>query len=213
MKNCSDSAIADARRRTFIVADEVTRRSFEDEGKSASSRQRLRGSASLRRRLLSFLVFLFILNATTGRAQSFTNSATLTASIDGTNLVIAYSLSNTQGWVTLFQADRPETLFTQSQPVELARAPVSGLGEFRIPINPGAPTKFYRLLVEQWLSRGKALVFVNGPVDFAAMRQMYGDITNLSVVAYTNQFGGKEYTNQTTPIIFKAPVEVCLEHL
>ena len=62
--------------------------------------------------------------------------------------------------MTLFQADKPEALFTQAEPLEIAQAPASGTGEFRVPIDPDAPAKFYRLLVEQWLSRGKALVFV-----------------------------------------------------
>ena len=53
-------------------------------------------------------------------AQGFTSSATLTASIQGTNLVVNYSLTTTQGWATLFQADRMDRLASNAQPVDLA---------------------------------------------------------------------------------------------
>ena len=142
------------------------------------------------------IVLLFcVLLPLTARAQAFTNSATLTATLSGTNLIVTYSLMNTQGWVTLFQAGSLLDLATKAQPFDLAPAPVSGQGQFTVPVNPAAPSQFYRLLIEQWPSRGKAFVFVNGPLDFVAMRQTYGDITS------------------NTPAIFKPPVAVWLNNL
>ena len=203
-ENCSrhEKAVSPRSRRgneadSFPAADEVMRGSLWTMVLSASSRRRLPGlvATDVRKWIPFFLLFLTLI----ARAQTFTNSATLSASIDGTNLVIAYSLANTQGWVTLFQADRPETSLAQSQPMDYAPAPLTGHGEYRVPLDPAAPTKFYRLLIEQWLTRGKALVLIDGPVDFAAMRQTYGDITNGP--------GG------STPMIFKQPVGVWLDHL
>jgi hypothetical protein len=140
--------------------------------------------------------------------QSFTNSAKLTAAVDatGTNLVVRYSMTTTQGWVTLFSADRPEKLATNAQPVELAPVLPSMQGQFNVPINPAAAAQFYKLLIEQWPSRGKALVFTNGPIDFAAMRATYGDVTNnVQPLA-----GG---ATNSTPMIFRQPVEVWIDNL
>ena len=142
------------------------------------------------------------------RAQSFTNSATLSAAMAGTNLVVSYSLVNTQGWVTLFQAGSLTDLATNAQPFDLAPASATGQGQFTVPVNPAAPSQFYRLLIEQWPSRGKALVFTNGPLDFAAMRAAYGDITNNYQIP-----NGTAYPTNTTPMIFKQPVQVWLDNL
>ena len=141
-------------------------------------------------------------------AQGFTNSAALSAALDGTgtNLVVTFSMTTTQGWVTLFGADRPEKLATSAQPVDLAQVPPSRQGQFRVPINPAAPAQFYKLVLEQWPSRGKALVFTNGALDFAAMRATYGDITN------NNQIGSDAPTNNT-PMIFRQPIEVWVDNL
>lgn len=159
---------------------------------------------------------LCLLAPPAGRAQTFTNSATLSATVVGTNLVVNYSLTTTQGWVTLFAADRPEQLATQAQPVDLAQVPPSRQGQFTVPLEPAAPARFYKLLIEQWPSRGKALVFRGGPLDFAAMRLTYGEITNGPVLNYTNSQGGVEYRDygtNFTPMIFKEPVEVWFENL
>jgi hypothetical protein len=139
--------------------------------------------------------------ASLAAGQPFTNTATLNATVDnsGTNLVIAYSMATTQGWVTLFSANAPDQLGTKAQPVDLHQVPSSMQGQFLVPISRGAPAQFYRLLIEQWPSRGKALVFINGPLDFNAMLAAYGAITN-------NSQGG-------TPWIFKQPVEVWIDHL
>ncbi|MBI3851121.1 MAG: hypothetical protein HY298_12725 [Verrucomicrobia bacterium] len=163
-------------------------------------------SASLLRRLHRWIPLLLLFLSLTAPAQPFTNSATLAAARDGTNLVVTYSLANTQGWVTLFQADKPEMLLSNAQPVDLAPAPASGSGQFTVPLDPTAPTRFYRLLIEQYPTRGKALVFVNGPLDFDAMRLTYGAITN------NDQSTNSVHTN-STPMIFRQPVQVWLNHL
>lgn len=80
------------------------------------------------------------------------------------------------------------------------------LGQFTVPLDAAAPAQFYKLLIEQWPSRGKALVFRGGPLDFAAMPQTYGDITNNAQPSFPTP------TN-STPMIFKQPVEVWLENL
>ena len=168
-------------------------------------------------RVLTLAGMLSLLLPPSARAQTFTNSATLTAALSGTNLVITYSLMNTQGWVTLFQAGSLTDLATNAQPFDLAPAPGSGQGQFTVPVNPAAPSQFYRLLLEQWPSRGKALVWTNGPLDFAAMRATYGDITNLPVIAGSNCYTGYGcspfYTNATTPSIFNQPVQVWIDNL
>lgn len=140
------------------------------------------------------------------RAQTFTNSATLSATVSGTNLLITYSCTTTQGWVTLFAADRPDQLATNARPVDLAPVPPAMVGQFTVPLDSAAPAQFYKLLIEQWPSRGKALVFRGGPLDFAAMRQTYGDITNNAQPSYLT-------ATNSTPMIFKQPVAVWLDNL
>jgi hypothetical protein len=83
----------------------------------------------------------------------FTNSATLSTAVSGTNLVISYSLTTTQGWVTLLSADGLGALAANSQFVDFAPVPPSRLGQFVVPVNPVAPAKVYRLLLEEWPSR------------------------------------------------------------
>src|SRR5438105_4722919 len=109
-----------------------------------------------------------VLQPGTGLAQAFTNSAVLTAALDGTrtNLVITYTMSTTQGWVTLFSADTPQHLATNAKPFDLVQVPPSQQGQFIVPMTPGAPVQFFRLLLEQWPSRAKALVWTNSPIDF-----------------------------------------------
>ena len=145
-------------------------------------------------------------------AQGFTNSAVLSAALDNTrtNLVITWSMSTTQGWVTLYSASALDQLGTNAQPVDLAQVPPSMQGQFTEPINPAAPSQFYKLLLEQWPSRGKALVWTNGPIDFDAMRATYGDITNNDQTDYE---GAPPYTTNSTPMIFKQPVEVWIDSL
>ena len=226
----------------FTAAAEVTKRIFPTTPESASSRRRLPASVAtipvatdVRRWISRQIVatdvrrwirltrwlrwlpralpprylggYLALLSlGLTARAQAFTNSATLSATVSGTNLLINYTLTTTQGWVTLFAADRPDQLATNARPVDLAPVPPAMAGQFTVPLDPAAPAQFYKLLIEQWPSRGKALVFKGGPLDFAAMRQTYGDITN------NVQTADGTATN-TTPMIFKQPVEVWLENL
>ena len=155
----------------------------------------------------AILLWFCLLTILSARAQTFTNSATLSATVSGTNLLITYSCTTTQGWVTLFAADRPDQLATNARPVDLAPVPPAMSGQFSVPLDAAAPAQFYKLLIEQWPSRGKALVFQGGPLDFAAMRQTYGDITNNS------QPSSFPIPTNSTPMIFKQPVEVWLENL
>jgi hypothetical protein len=83
-------------------------------------------------------------------SAQFSNSATLSASLSGTNLVINYSLTTTQGWVTLVSADNLAALATDPQPLTYTSAPPSRLGQYKVPVNSSAPAKFYTLLCEQW---------------------------------------------------------------
>ncbi len=154
----------------------------------------------------AILLVLCLLTIPPARAQTFTNSATLSATVSGTNLLISYSLTTTQGWVTLFAADRPDQLATNARPVDLAPVPPAMVGQFTVPLDAAAPAQFYKLLIEQWPSRGKALVFRGGPLDFAAMRQTYGDITNNAQPSFP-------IPTNSTPMIFKQAVEVWLENL
>jgi hypothetical protein len=65
-------------------------------------------------------------------AQTFSNSAALSVALDqtGTNVIVSYSLTNSQGWVTLFQAGSLQDLTTNAQPFDLAPAPATGQGQF-----------------------------------------------------------------------------------
>ena len=80
---------------------------------------------------------------------SFYNSAQLSATVEGTNLVLHYSLATTAGWVTLLRADEPATLRVNPEAVEANPRPATLQGEYVVPITPGASGAFYRLVVEQ----------------------------------------------------------------
>ncbi|MCW5559175.1 MAG: hypothetical protein KIT22_15265, partial [Verrucomicrobiae bacterium] len=73
--------------------------------------------------------------------------------------------------------------------------PASGV--FAVPIEPEMPARFFRLLWEPWPSRGRALVFLDGALDFEAMRSSApdGEIT------------------RDTPWIYKEPAEVWVSWL
>jgi hypothetical protein len=73
---------------------------------------------------------------------TFTNSGTLSATLNGTNLVFNYSMMTTQGWVTLLSADNLGTLATNPQPVNFASVPPSRQGQFVMPVDPTTPAKF-----------------------------------------------------------------------
>src|SRR5262245_28456341 len=105
----------------------------------------------IRSAALGLLLFSWPLAA---QAQSsFTNSATLRASVAGTNLVVNFSLTSTRGWVTLLAAVRPEALAANARFVNLAAVPPSRQGQFLVPLDRAAPAQYYRLLLEQWPSR------------------------------------------------------------
>ncbi len=157
-------------------------------------------------------LWLFLAAPQVSRSQSFTNSATLAASTDGTNLIINYSLAAAQGWVTLFSASTPQMLLTNAKPVCLAAATPSLTGRFTVPIHSNAPVQFYRLLLEQWPTRGQVLVFTNGPIDFAAMLATYGSITNSSQPFFEGNDGDIEPTN-SIPMIYTQPVAVWIDNL
>src|ERR1041384_7368003 len=78
---------------------------------------------------------LFSLPLAAQAQSSFTNSATLRASVAGTNLAVSFSLTTTQGWVTLLAADRSEALAANARFVNLTAAPPSRQGQFLVPLN------------------------------------------------------------------------------
>ena len=84
--------------------------------------------------------------------QAFTNAATLNGTVVGTNFVVNYSATTTQGWVSLMSADSLGELGTNAQFESAVPVPASRQGQFLIPRAPGTAAKFYRLLVEQWPS-------------------------------------------------------------
>lgn len=84
------------------------------------------------------------LNAQVG----FTNSGTMSALLTGTNLSIGYSLTTTQGWVTLLSADRLDSFATNSQFIDAVPVPSSRQGAFLAPLARGASATFYKLLLE-----------------------------------------------------------------
>jgi Bacterial Ig domain/Lysyl oxidase len=87
----------------------------------------------------------------TASAQgTFTNSGTLSVTRNGTNLVFNYSTTTTQGYVTLLTAGDLGTLSASPQAVNYAAVPPSKQGQFVVPMNPNATTKYFRLLCEQW---------------------------------------------------------------
>lgn len=81
---------------------------------------------------------------------SFTNSASLGATVVGTNLVISYSLATTQGWVTLLVADGVNNFSVNTQQAGPVPVPPSRQGQFLVPLNPMATVKFFKLLVESY---------------------------------------------------------------
>jgi len=83
---------------------------------------------------------------------AFTNSAQINAVTGGTDLVITYSLTTTQGWVSLISAGDLGELTGSADFVETTTAPVSLTGQFVVSIVSNAPARFYRLLLEEWPS-------------------------------------------------------------
>lgn len=95
------------------------------------------------------VVCLFLANVA---GAAFTNSGTLSATANGTNLVIGYSLTTTQGWVTLLEANQLEALSTNAKFVSAVAVPPSRQGQFVVPRAASPATRFYRLLLEEWPS-------------------------------------------------------------
>ena len=99
------------------------------------------------------------------------------------------------------QANRPEALVLPSCSCQISNQilDLGWVGQFQrqwtLTNGPAPATRFFRLLLEPHLTRGRALVFIGEPLDFAAMRALTGDIT----------------TN--TPMIYRPPREVWLDHL
>lgn len=125
----------------------------------------------------------------------FTNSATLAITLSDSNLVLGYSCANTNGAITVFQSDRLDAPLSEWSILDSRWIPSAGEGQLVLPDWRTNQQRFFRILLEPFLTRGRALVFKDGPLDFAAMRALTGDIT----------------TN--TPMIFKQPQEVWLEEL
>ncbi|MGD0744171.1 MAG: Ig-like domain-containing protein [Verrucomicrobiota bacterium] len=76
----------------------------------------------------------------------------MNVALSGTNLAISYSLTTTQGYVTLLSADRLDALATSPQALNYTNVPPSRQGQFLVPVIRSAATKYYRLLCEQWPS-------------------------------------------------------------
>jgi hypothetical protein len=99
------------------------------------------------------LVLAFSASPLSLRAQgTFTNFGALAAAMAGTNFVVSYSLTTTQGWVTLLSGDRLDTLPGAGQFVAVSQVPASRHGEFVVPRNPAAHAQYFTLLLEQWPS-------------------------------------------------------------
>src|SRR5690242_1732866 len=113
---------------------------------------------------LALALLLLTLIWSGAQAQPSTNQPTLSVSLSGTNLLVNYSLGNTQGWVTLFAADRLADLATQAAPVDLAPVAAAEPAQFLVPMVSNAPTRFFRVLWEPFPTRARALVFVDGPL-------------------------------------------------
>src|SRR4051812_20182035 len=64
---------------------------------------------------------------------AFTNSGTLGISQSGTNVVVSYSLSTTQGWVTLQGADTLQGLASNPGFINITKVPPSRQGQFLVP--------------------------------------------------------------------------------
>jgi hypothetical protein len=92
------------------------------------------------------------ISLTLSAQSTFTNSGTLSVTLNGTNLVFNYSMATNQGYVTLLSASDLGTLSASPQAVNYALVPPSRQGQFVVPMNPNAPVRFFRLLSEQWPS-------------------------------------------------------------
>lgn len=78
----------------------------------------------------------------------FTNSATLSVQLQGTNVVVAYSTTTPQGWVTLLSADQVDSFAANCRFVDAVPVPMSRQGQFIVPLVAGAPAQFYKVLLE-----------------------------------------------------------------
>src|ERR1035441_10503230 len=116
---------------------------------AAESGFSIRQRSTLFAATLALRLFFLALWSVSGMllAQGATNSGTLSVALDGhgTNLVINYSMTTTQGWVPLFPASRADQLAASAQPVDIAPVAPSMQSHFTVPINPAAPAQFYRL--------------------------------------------------------------------
>ncbi len=113
---------------------------------------RVRAGFGRRLRWLLCLLTLGFAPLAVSAQGTFTNSGTLGIALNGTNLVFNYSMMTTQGYVTLLSADNLGALVTNPKPVSFTAVPPSRQGQFTVPFDPNAPTKFYTLLSEQWPS-------------------------------------------------------------
>jgi hypothetical protein len=147
------------------------------------------------------------------------NSATLTLTRDGTNLLLRADFDTTNGAFTLLQADRLDALRLppcacqiSNQIHDLNWVPPERTRSWTLP-QAGASNRFFRLLLEPVLSRGRALVWKDDPIDWDATRALYGEITNAFIQTGTNEYGNPVGYYQHTPVVMKQPQEVWLDHL
>ena len=145
---------------------------------------------------------------------AFTNTATLAVTFDGANVLLRAEFAGTNGAFTLVQSARPDALTLpacscqiSNQILDIGWVPAARQVQWTLTNWPAASARFFRLQLEPFLTRGRALVFKDGPLDFDAMRRTYGSITN----NYQNANDATPTNN--TPMIFKQPVEVWLDNL
>ena len=105
---------------------------------------------------------------------SWTNSATLTVLQSNSHVVLRAEFSTTDGAFNLLQADRLDRLHLppcacqiSNQIYDLNWVPDSREIEWTLSDLPDSKPRFFRLLLEPVLSRGRVLVFPNGPIDWS----------------------------------------------
>lgn len=104
---------------------------------------------------------------------SWTNSATLTVLQSASNVVLRAEFATTNGAFNLLQADRLDRLHLpphahqlSNQIYDLNWVPAGRQMEWTLTNAPDSAPRFFRLLLEPVLSRGRVWAFPNGPIDY-----------------------------------------------
>lgn len=120
------------------------------------------------------LVAVALLCAWPAWAQlSWTNSATLSVALAGSNVLLRAEFATTNGAFNLLEADRLDRLQLpryahqiSNQIYDLNWVPASREMRWTLTNAPAASPRYFRLLLEPVLSRGRVWVFPNGPIDY-----------------------------------------------